>query len=325
MKLLPSIFGIYLLLFSFLVVPEITSAQLGEDVIGKNLYLETLNPYPKPNSVVEVKLNDYSYARTINSITWLVNGEVMAAAANGRTVFVSVGEAGTVTNVSAVVENDNGSKDTVNLQLHPFYVDLIIEPQTRVPSFYKGRSIPSIGSQVTASVILNGLTAGVENFTYIWEVNDRALDGGAVRGKNKAVFTTPNGQEFTLSISITDLDGIQVARRIINVLSVNPEVHFYESTALYGLGQRSLSNLILSGETATVRAEPYYLDSNTFNRPEHLVWKINSTNTQNPSSNPYEITLSRFSNPTQGAAVGFEVRSLSNLLQGAKKSLTVSF
>ena len=325
MKLLPTLLGIFLLSFSILAVPGITQAQLGEEMLGKNLFLETNTPYPKPNTVVEVKINDYSYGRSVNGITWFVNGEEMKAAANSRSVLVSVGEAGTVADVTAVVENDNNSNDTINLQLRPFYVDLIIEPQTRVPSFYKGRSIPSNGSQVAASVILNGLTTGAENFTYTWEVNDKSIDSGSVRGKNKANFTVPNGRQFTLAVSISDLGGVQVARRIINVMSVDPQIHFYETTALYGLGQRSLSQLILTGETATVRAEPYYLDINTFNQPEHLLWQINFNNTQNPSTNPYEITLSRFSNTGQGANVGFEVRSLTNLLQGAKGSLPVSF
>lgn len=325
MKLIPAIFGITLLFFTISIWPQVSLAQLGEDMIGKNLYLETINPYPKPHTVVEVKLNDYSYGRTVIGITWSVNGEVMQEAANGRTVFVEVGEAGTTANIVAVVANDNGSTDTVNLQLRPFYVDLIIEPQTRVPSFYKGRSIPSNGSQVTAAVILNGLTAGSENFTYAWEVNDRALDGGGVRGKNKASFSVPNGREFSLSVNIIDLGGVQVARRIINVMSVEPEVHFYESTALYGIGQRSLDKLIITGETATVRVEPYYLDINTFNRPEHLLWKINGVSTQNPAINPYEITLSRFSDSGRGSLLDFEVRSLSNLLQGAKNTLQVSF
>lgn len=326
MKLLSSFIGTTLLLFLLLAAPTVSVAQVfNEDLLNKNLFLEAVNPYPKPHSTVEVKINDYSYGRSVTGISWSVNGEVMQSAANQRTVFVSVGEAGTVASVSATVTNDNNSTDTVTLQLRPFYVDIVIEPQTRVPSFYKGRSLPSNGSQVTASVLLNGITTGTENFTYTWEVNGKPIDGGAVRGKNKAVFSVPQGREFDLGVSITDLGGVLVARRVIGIPSVEPQIHFYENSALYGVGYRSLQNLILSGETATVRAEPYYLDSITFNNPEHLVWKIDALTTQNPSNNPYEITISRFSDSRRGSTVGFEVRSLSNLLQGTEGSLMVNF
>jgi hypothetical protein len=316
------IFGVVFLTPGFI---NEAKAQITEDIIGKSLFIETSTPYPAPNSHVDVSLNDYAYGRTVTSISWFVNGVEMTEVKNERRILLSVGGVGQITEVVAKVTTGNNTTDTTSLTLRPLFVDIIVEAQTRVPGFYKGRSLPSNGSVVSAAVILGGVSAPAEDFTYTWELNNRPIDGGGMRGKNKVNFITPAGNDFILSVNISDMNGQLIAKRAIIIPSVEPSVSFYESSSLYGLRPIATSDIILIGETSTIKAEPYNLDLLAYNNPEHLIWEINNTPTTNPSSNPYELTVARSGTVSRSTTIGFEVRSLSNLLQGSKGSLNINY
>lgn len=323
------LFGLTLILGGVFLWPSlnaITHAQITEDIIGKNLFLETDTPYPKPNTHVEVKLNDYAYGRTVTGVTWYINGVEMTEATNQRRVILAVGAVGKATEVVAKVVSNNSFEDTVSLTLRPLYLDIIVEAETRTPAFYKGRSLPSSGSRVSAAVILGGVNEQAENFTYTWELDNKPIEGGTVRGKNKISFITPtNGSEFVLTVAVKDLGGSVIAQRSIVVQSFEPKITFYETSTLLGIRPIALSKAILSSDTITIKAEPYNLDLYTFNTPEHLVWEIDFSPTTNPSNNPYEITFARNPGVFNSSVIGFEVRSLSNLLQGASANVGINF
>lgn len=322
------LFGLTLILGTIFLLPvfySTTHAQITEDVIGKNLFLETDTPYPKPNTHVEVRLNDYAYGRSVTGVTWYVNGTEIPEAANQRKVILAVGSVGSATEVVARVISNDSFEDTVSLTLHPIYLDIIVEAETRTPSFYKGRSLPSNGSRVSATAIVGGVTELAENFTYTWELNNKPVEGGTMRGKNKATFITPAGREFILSVTVKDLGGTTIAQRAVVVQSFEPSISFYETSTLLGIRPISLNGAILSGDTITIKAEPYNLDLYTFNNPEHLVWEIDFSPTNNPSANPYEITFARNPGIYNSSVISFEVRSLSNLLQGASGDVSIKF
>jgi hypothetical protein len=69
----------------------------------------------------------------------------------------------------------------------------------------------------------------------------------------------------------------------------------------------------------TIRATPYYLDSEIFNNPDVATWNIDSTLAQT-GSNPYDITLEKTGNNNQTELL-FRVQSTTKFLQGAKETL----
>jgi hypothetical protein len=320
--------GLTIVLSGIFLVPFLTSttnAQIAEDIIGKNLFLETDTPYPKPNTHVEVKLNDYTYGRTVTSIKWYVNGSEMKEVANQRNIILAVGDVGSITNVVAKIISNDSFEDSTSIILQPFYLDIIVEPETRTPSFYKGRGLPSVGAKISTTAILGGISESAENFNYTWELNNKPIEGGGMRGKNKISFTAPQGKEFILSVSVKSLSGNTIAQRSIVIQSFEPSVLFYETSTLLGIKPTALKEAILSGDTITLKAEPYNLDLYTYNNPEHLAWEIDFSPTQNISSNPYEITFARNPGVFKSSVISFEVRSLSNLLQGGSADLNVKF
>jgi hypothetical protein len=205
------------------------------------------------------------------------------------------------------------------------YLDIVVEPQTRVPAFYRGRSLPSIGSQINATAIVNGNQIKPEELLYTWRINNETIEGGTLRSQNSVSFTMPRGKFATLSLEVRKAQGGEtLAKRLLDITNNTPLLHFYEKNILLGFSTKAVGdNLPLIGNELTVRAEPYYLDLRVFNRPDHLEWEIDNTPTANPGGNPYEVTLSQTS-LGGSSIIGFHVRDLDQVLQGAQSSFRIT-
>ncbi len=310
--------------FIILFFPVVLFAQITEDLAQSTPTLE-IQGATEPNSTVIVTLNDYSSITTVSGILWRVNGVTPDGTQNLRSITVTTPEAGKSTTVEATLQYGDSTK-TVKTVITPIYVDLVVEPQTKSPAFYQGRSLPSIGSEVLVTVQISGVSTPVSNLLYTWKLNNTVLNGGAMRGKNKNAITIPMGQLHLLSVDIAQLDGTLLAKRVIEIPSVTPFINFYENNALYGLSKRTYSSATITGSALTVKAEPFHLDLKTYNNPGLLEWEIDNKKTPNTNSNPYEITLTRpYDGFTGTSRVDFHVRNLTQLLQGGKGELELNF
>jgi len=309
-----------------IIIPfSFSQAQVENSIGGDGPSLESTPIYPSPLSTVAINLNDYTLTARVVSITWKVDGALLAEAQNQRSISIRTQEAGRKTTIEAVLGFSDGLTQVVRKVLTPLYLDIIIEPQTKTPPFYIGRALPSIGSAINLTAIIAGNTTPAKDLLYTWRVNRDVLNGGSVRGGNTVTATTPIGQLMLISVDISTLDGSILVKRTIEVPSVAPTMYFYEHTPLYGLSHKAVSNLNLVGASATVRAEPYNLDINTYNRPDFLEWEVDGIKTTPKSANPYEITLGRPGETYGTSRVNLHVRNLSQLLQGSEGDFQVTF
>ena len=316
----------YLLaIFFVLLTPVFFSHAQNNLQYGEEQLTIDLDPlFPTPESEFTASINDYALPIQGIGINWYLDGKELTESANIRTISLTSKKLGQKTTLKAVIPLPGGSSVEVEKVINPMYLDIIIEPQTRTPAFYTGRALPSTGSTVNATAVLNGNIES-SNLLYTWRLNNTVLEGGSVRNKDTVTFTMPQGPYATLSLEIRTGEGEPLARRIFDITNHAPELAFYEVTTLYGLKQKALlERTPLVGSSISVRAEPYYLDVSTYNDPDHLEWKIGGTRSANSSSNPYEITLA-----AQGGGgstgINFHVRNTVQLLQGAQGNFSVSY
>jgi hypothetical protein len=301
------------------------SAQLDvQSLTSPELLLEVEPEFPRPGENVTISLNDYRGGTYGSSIVWLYDGVAVEAAENRRSVTVTAGALDTPIVVEAVLNKPAGGREVLSTTLQPTYLDIIIEAQTRVPDFYRGRALPSIGSMVNATALVNDGSMR-NDLVYTWRLNRQVLEGGPIRGRNQVSFATPRGENAILSVQATELNGEVVARRSIFVPSVQPTINFHEVSSLFGVKRNPISNeLILVGNTATIQAEPYHLDTRVYNNPDIAQWEINNSSTQTQGGNPYQITFQR-TGLANSANLGFQVRDTTQVLQGANNSIQVRF
>lgn len=307
--------------------PQLTLAQLDiNSLTAPDIAIEIEPEFPRPGEKITATINDYGGGVYGSSITWVLDGQVIPEAENQRSATLTAGAAGSAQAIEAVLTKPTGGKEILRKIIRPIYLDIIIEPQTRTPAWYLGRSLPSIGSVVNATALVSA-GAGVRNpdLVYTWQVNRKVIEGGAIRGRNQISFATPMGDSAILSLQVTELNGTVLARRAIFIPIVNPSVAFYEVNSLYGMKQHTIKDsLTITGNSATVQAEPYNLDLRVYNNPDIHEWEINGKNAGNVGSNPYEVTMQRVG--TQGVSkLNFHVRDMEQILQGAQNSVQINF
>lgn len=312
------LFGLLLLL-----TPSFSSAQTnGEDFLNTSLSLELSPNYPSPNQSVTIDLNDYAGGAFGATIDWYYDDLKMDWAYNKRSITLTAPDAGKSAVLKAILSKPGGPNETISRTIAPVYLDIIFEPQTHVPVFYKGRALPTPESTVNAIALLSTDVILSGEYLYTWRLNNTVLQGGPLRGGSHVSFMMPQDSESILSLTVTRLDGSVVAKRTLAIPVAAPKLLFYEVSTLYGVMPRALTSpFSFVGNSMTLRAEPYYLDSVVFNNPSITSWDLGGTKTPS-GNNPYDITLER-TDQTGLVDVTFRVQSTTKLLQGTKGELTI--
>jgi hypothetical protein len=281
--------------------------------------------YPSPLTDFTVTLNDYSLPSQASSIKWVVNGQYLSQFNNQRSINLTALNTGESMNIEAVLSSSVG-ETLLSTNVNPYYLDIIVEPQTRVPSFYLGRPLPSINSLVNLTAILNGYEGSQADLLYTWRLNNKPVHGGPVAGKSNTSVVTPIGPGFTVSLEVANTRGQIITKRNLEIRSVTPKLVFYQNDYLLGLSNKAYSRFNLVNENITLRAEPYHMDIGTYNNPGLLDWKIDRQTVSPNADNPYEITLYRSEKAGFGASrVSLHVRNLTQVLQGVEGEFTVNY
>lgn len=277
--------------------------------------------FPVPGSTFTASLSDYAVGNSGGGVTWRFDGVLQPSLTNQRTITVTAPDVGKRLVIEARSVTAEGVAVSGSSTIRPHYVDLIVEPQTRTPTFYKGRALPTTESQVNVTAIVNAGAIPPADLIYRWSVDGGVLFGGPVRGQSQVSFAMPIGIA-NLTLEVERAGEGTLGRRSVTLLPSEPTLRFYEVSPLYGLRTRPTQTLGIIGNSTTVRAEPYFLDLRTYNAPDIAVWEINNATANGGSANPYDITLVR--NGSGGEAlVDFHVRSRLNVVQGVRDSFLV--
>jgi hypothetical protein len=311
-----------LFFFGFFATP-LVFAQITSTSFQSQLQIVTEPVYPAPQTEVGVNLNDYALASAGGTIEWTIDGVRRDDLTNKRSFTIMTGSVGVPLVIGASIIPPTGPRVSAQKTITPVYLDLIIEAQTRVPGFYLGRALPSIGSSVNVTALINGTAISPKDLVFRWQLNDTALLGGPVRGQNQVSITMPQGGA-TLGVVVERVGGGIVATKNIFLLNATQAVRFYEVNSLYGMAKRPPERLALIGNSTTVRAEPFHIDIRTYNNPDIANWSSNAL-TLTQSNNPYEATIVRQGSEAGFGSVGFHVRNESQILQGGQASLQVNF
>jgi hypothetical protein len=314
----------FIVLVVGITMPLFSYAQFGTGALSGSSPQIKLDPaFPEPREEVTVSLENFLSSYYTADIQWLYAGNEVPDSANQREITLTAGELGSNQTITANILKADGTQETIRHTIAPVYLDIVVEPQTHVPDFYKGRALPSVGGIVNLISILNGTNEGSENLIYTWRVNNEVVNGAGARGQYRASFVSSLDTQTVVSLDVTRLNGERVAKRSFILTNVRPTITFYEIHPLYGLSQLPLERLLFSGNTATIQAEPYYLDSRIYNTPDIADWNIDGFEIER-RQNPYQITLQRVSTNGNSTA-DFQVQSTTNLLQGAKESLSITY
>lgn len=278
----------------FTLFPSFAHAQVGAGS-APTAELVVEPDFPEPESSVTVSLSAYSMNTTAANITWTVDGVAVAGSQNARSITLQTGKIGKKTTVTAAVRLPGGTQFTVRKDIVPSSVDIIIESSTYVPSFYRGRALPSSESAVRViAVPILGTAVNPSDLTYRWEYGGSVLLDGPVKGKQSVTVLVSSYSGGYIQVTVFDKNGWAVASRAISLEETPPELHFYEENPLRGLSQLALTDSFsLIGDETVIHGEPYFMNTNLGSRSVTFNWKIDGSSTLTNNADPHTITLRR--------------------------------
>ncbi len=178
---------IYSLFLNFFILTLVTSCAYADDLA--TISLEPENPTPK--SVVTITLQSYYFDVNLAMISWNVNGVLVLKGAGEKKLSIKTGNVGESKIVKVLAESADGTSVEQTINVTPSSVVLLYEaPESYVPLFYEGRSLPSDGAMVRFSALPQmsdgGAILSPSSLAYTWYLNDNIIESISGIGKQSA-------------------------------------------------------------------------------------------------------------------------------------------
>ncbi len=296
-----------------------------EDLEQSALQFELIaNPtFPNPGESVTVTLNDYSMNSAGARIEWYIDGQLQSGSNNHRSIALTAPAIGSTRTVRARFVFADGRTTEQTHTVRPINIDIIVEPDTRVPMFYRGRPLASQQSDIRAVALVytSANSAPASNLAYRWRSGGKVIEGGSLFEGNIISFTPPLRRQIDLSVEVIDTNGTVLGSQSVTIPLVTPEFLFYETNPLRGLSRSAINDtVIMTGAEVSVRAEPYFISSDVYADPNRIIeWNIGGQRTSNTGGDPYLLTVQRQGN-SGSTGVSLSLRSFlrqAQMVQGS--------
>jgi hypothetical protein len=318
-------FLVFLVLFSSTTV----SAQTSSSVFQNDLIISRSPSIPSPGETVTFKVESYTTDLVRSVIMWGLNGIVQKKGYGETSFSITTPAAGMGSLIDVFVLKPNGEELRETFLLFPVDIDIIQEPFTYVPPFYKGRSLFSNESAVKVAVIPNFVQNNQKikpsDILFTWEKDGFILSDISGIGKDNAIFLGDSlVQPFLVSVTAETIDGDLKAKDSISIKPIDPKVLVYEKDPINGiLFSKSLTrNVTVDKEEFGVVAIPYFFstDSRNSNYLEYL-WKENGSTINDPTLSSEIVFMNEGLKNFGTSDIFVEIEHVDNLLQIANAYL----
>ncbi|MEK7515904.1 MAG: hypothetical protein AAB555_03225 [Patescibacteria group bacterium] len=206
-----------------------------------------------------------------------------------RTFSITLGKAGSVTNVKAAITSGGASfSQTVSIQ--PQDVVLIVEPSSSAPPLYQGKPLIPLEGSVRVVAMANLKNAGGKSssptkYSYSWTVDGTQIANSSGIGKSAIVVASPlQYRSRSVSVAVANSDGTLVGGASTSLSAEQSSVRIYENDPLLGIRyDRALSgSYSITGTEATLYAAPFSMP--TAGGAPFIQWFLNGDSAQTGNS-----------------------------------------
>lgn len=318
---------IIFLLAAILVLPGAISAQ---DLSGGGLVLTPSIYSPKPGQQVTITLKSFSMDVNAASVTWTAGGKTIASGIGATTATVDAPKLGGKLIVNVTATSPDGTSLSSSMTVNSGSVDMIIESDGYVHSFFRGKLAPVYQNTVKVIAVPHlANSAGKEydpkTLVYNWQQESKVLQSQSGYGKQSV--TIPGAivpRPYLLTVDISTRDGSVRGSGAILVEATSPSVSFYRNDALYGpLFNNAVGSTLFLGtqRESGVIAVPYGFNGSAAN-PFSYEWHINGV-ARNELSGKQSAILRSPASTAGSSNVELVVRSAQSILQQATGAFSV--
>ncbi|HEY4516982.1 MAG TPA: hypothetical protein VJG64_03475 [Candidatus Paceibacterota bacterium] len=232
--------------------------------------------------------------------------------------------------IDSYLQNASGAE--VQEETTPSPVDLLFDADSYVPPFYRGRALPSPGTNVHLHALARFAGAGgtavpESKITYTWRRDGRVV--GDVSGLGRASVTLPAPTLFgtdTISVEASAADGSIYGGSSITISSIDPVPTLYQNHPLFGIEYYSAltDEATVPDVEMTFAAVPYFAAAVSPSDPQ-LTWRWSVNGEPIATSvGGSEITINA-ENSSGLAAISLLLTSPANFLLRGEGSWNVFF
>ena len=221
----------------------------------------------------------------------------------------------------------DGTRSFAQVAIIPTEIDLLLDSDSYVPPFYRGRALASPGTRVRLEAIPHFVRPGgseipASDLTYTWRRNDETIAGVSGPGKSSATIASPVlfGTDI-ISVEAVSADGALSGSASMRIPSTETVLALYEDHPLYGiLYNRALgSQTLIPDSEMTFAAVPYFAQARSADDPTlEYTWRVNDSSVKADAARPSELTINA-QNSNGLALVALELASATNVFLRASR------
>jgi len=324
MKLLLKISILSIFCIPFLQV----SAQVQLPLDGVTIELGNENPAPGQN--VEVTIESFSFDLNAAAVVWTVNGKVYAQGVGIKSISLKAPPIGSKTTVVANVKAAGVTEISKSIVFGSGNVDIVWEVDGYTPPFFQGRLPYSYQNSVKLIAIPHISSGGAKEIdpktlVYSWKLGGKYIEGGQGYGKQSVVVRSDIiPKPLEISVDVSNREQTVHTAGSINLAPSEPSVSFYEEDSLYGIlfNKAIGESITMKNSEMKIIAIPYGFNLNA--SKDTYTWSINNIEQTDLAKNR-SIVVRTKGDMDGTALINMNLRSESNILQGAAGSFVVYF
>ena len=310
-----------------------TSPVYAQGALDRSFEFQITPQNPRPNSVVRVEAETFSFDVNRAAVVWRVNGVTVREGKGLREIQVELGSLGEAL-VIEFVASLNGETISKSTTILPSVVDLIVEPQTYVPVGYKGKALPVHESPLRivalpTFIAEDGSQYGNGEIIFTWRDGTQVQQSASGLGKNVFMVEGPvRSREKEIRVDISTVDGQFSQSAFVTILPTQPQLLLYLINPLLGLtlNQALIGNVELAEEEVTLSAEPYYFPEKIRDSiPGRYEWELNRTSVVSGNRDDGTLTLRRAGEGRGRAQVSVELNKPGEPLVSAIGGVNITF
>lgn len=288
------------------------------------------NPAPYENTTIILK----SYENNLDSvlISWSLNGKTVVSGIGKKSFSTTAPASGVETNVVATISLPDGVINT-KITIRPSIMVLLWQANdSYVPPFYRGKALPTEGSEVKVVAmpeIQNGSSnVSPQNMTYYWKKDYTNNVDGSGYGKNFFLYINDYLEDSNnISVTASTVDQQNSSNASIDIGMTQPKILFYKNDNNLGtIWQNALTNSHKIKEPEIVEAIPYFISPKELQHPT-LIWSwfINDSRVDLTSFKKNLMPLS-VSEGTHGTSkLRLEIENQDKIFETASKEINIEF
>lgn len=309
----------------------VAHAQIPSSPIdGVTVKTDPENPAPSQN--VTVSIESYNTDLSSASIVWSVSGKTYNSGIGLKSIIVKAPKLGVSLNINIFIKTAEGREIQKNVSIRSGSVDIIWEPKGYVPSFYKGKA-PFVYQNYLHLVAMPHLSKDGINeidpatLIYRWKMGGKNIEGAEGYGKQSVDIKAddiPKQIDIDVEVYTKDQQRNTVGKLLLD--PTNPSVYFYEDSPLYGiLYNKALTDRVqLKNSEMKILAVPFGFNIDSKNDSTSYSWSINNVEQPDLLKNQ-SITIRTKGDQDGSSNIDLDMRSLNDILQGARGSFSVYF